>query len=57
MKNKDITLTNDRNQKVIKRVAYQLLCPQRQRFMNCSIALTLFFLRRVKKDTGSISSL
>ena len=32
MKNKDITLTDGRDQEVIKRVAYQLLCSQRHCF-------------------------
>ena len=46
MKNKDITLTDGRDQEVTKRVAYQLLCPQRHHFMNCRIVLNLFFLRK-----------
>ena len=57
MKNKDITLTDGHDQEVIKRVAYQLLCPQRHRFMNCDIVLIFFSSGRVKKDTDGISSL
>ena len=44
MKNKDITLTDGSDQEVIKRVAYQLLCPQCHRLMNFGIVLTPFFL-------------